>query len=107
MRLKDRILQLLWTGSVRVRACSHEGQIAGVEPNSMACEQCIASGDVWVGLRMCAICGETGCCDTSKNRHARKHFEETGHPIIYSDPLAKAWTWCYVDRTLLDGRPQH
>ena len=34
-------------------------------------------GDTWVHLRMCLICGHVGCCDSSKNKHATKHFHQT------------------------------
>jgi uncharacterized UBP type Zn finger protein len=31
---------------------------------------------------MWLTCGYVGCCDKAKNRHAAKHFEATGHPIV-------------------------
>ncbi|MEE9205934.1 MAG: UBP-type zinc finger domain-containing protein, partial [Acidimicrobiia bacterium] len=37
------------------------------------CPACIEMGDTWVHLRFCVTCGAVGCCDDSKNRHARKH----------------------------------
>ncbi|MGE6494814.1 UBP-type zinc finger domain-containing protein [Cupriavidus metallidurans] len=33
-------------------------------------------------LRLCRACGHVGCCDNSPLRHARAHYEKTGHPII-------------------------
>ncbi len=53
---------------------------------------------------MCLICGYVGCCDTSKNRHAREHFEQTGHPLIRPMDRGQHWIWCYVDEALLDPR---
>jgi uncharacterized UBP type Zn finger protein len=44
------------------------------------CEECIELGDTWVHLRMCTDCGHVGCCDSSKNKHATKHFHKTKHP---------------------------
>ena len=29
-------------------------------------------------------CGKVGCCDTSPNRHASRHADEAGHPIMRS-----------------------
>ena len=31
----------------------------------------------WVHLRLCLTCGHVGCCDSSKNQHATKHFHAT------------------------------
>jgi tellurite resistance protein TerC len=83
-------------------ACSHRGEIKVAEPTSHACAKCQASGDSWVQLRMCMSCGEVGCCDSSKNRHATAHFRETGHPIIRSIESGESWKWCYVDAKLID-----
>jgi uncharacterized UBP type Zn finger protein len=47
------------------------------------------------------ICGQVGCCDDSKNKHATKHFHATGHPIIKSFQPGEDWMWCYVDEMLL------
>lgn len=55
--------------------CEHITQIK-TEPKpktSEGCEECLNSGDGWVHLRLCFICGNVGCCDNSKNRHATKH----------------------------------
>jgi uncharacterized UBP type Zn finger protein len=48
----------------------------------MVCEECLKSGDRWVRLRICLICGYVGGCDMSKNKHATKHFKEAGNPQI-------------------------
>ena len=44
---------------------------------------------------MCLTCGHVGCCDSSIGKHATKHFEETGHPIMKSTP-DNIWKWCYI-----------
>ncbi len=45
------------------------------------------------------------CCkifsDTSKNKHASRHFHSTGHPIIRSFQPGEDWRWCYVDEVLV------
>ncbi|MGH8116733.1 MAG: UBP-type zinc finger domain-containing protein [Rhodanobacteraceae bacterium] len=47
------------------------------------------------------ICGHIGCCDSSKNRHARAHYEATGHAIIKTIEAGPDWAWCYPDDTYL------
>jgi uncharacterized UBP type Zn finger protein len=48
-------------------------------------------------------CGYVGCCDKSKNKHAREHFRQTGHPLTrpYKE-RGMDWVWCYVNEVLLD-----
>ena len=42
----------------------------------------VPEGGRYVGaLAPLSICGHVGCCDSSKNRHATKHFKATGHPM--------------------------
>lgn len=78
--------------------CSHKDQInEGVTPQAEGCVGCLKTGDNWVQVRKCMTCGYTGCCDSSKNRHARKHFEESNHPIIDSNTPGAEWQWCYID----------
>ena len=61
------------------------------------CEECLAMGDSWLHLRLCLECGHVGCCDSSKNKHATKHFHRTKHPLMRSIEPGEAWIWCYVD----------
>jgi uncharacterized UBP type Zn finger protein len=77
--------------------CTHLDQIRAVGPQSRGCEECLRMGDSWVHLRMCLTCGNVGCCDSSKNRHATKHFHATSHPLIRSLEPGEEWAWCYVD----------
>lgn len=85
-------------------ACSHLDLVRQVEPRTPGgCEECLASGDRWVHLRLCLTCGHVGCCDSSPNRHATRHFESAGHPVIRSFEPGEDWSWCYVDRTYLPG----
>ena len=82
-------------------ACTHLDQIHAVEPRSRGCEQCLALGDTWVHLRVCLSCGQVGCCDSSKNRHATRHFESTGHLLMQSLEPGEDWRWCYLDNTFI------
>ena len=77
--------------------CSHLDQIRNVSSQASGCEDCILIGDTWVHLRMCLTCGHVGCCDSSKNRHARHHHAETTHPIVRSYEPHEDWRWCYPD----------
>ena len=58
-------------------------------------------GSDWVHLRLCLSCGHVGCCDSSPNTHATKHFKTTGHPIIRSFQPGEDWEWCYVDNNMI------
>lgn len=86
--------------------CSHQATMTDVVPESLgSCPECVALGDRWVHLRVCLTCGHVGCCDSSKNRHATRHFHATGHPIIQSLQPGEAWRYCYLDDVLLpDGQ---
>jgi len=78
-------------------ACVHVGGIADVEPRSRGCDECLRTGDTWVHLRVCLSCGQVGCCDSSKNHHATRHFWATGHAVVRSLQPGETWRWCYVD----------
>lgn len=81
------------------RQCTHRASIQIVTPSGEGCFECLQTGDTWVHLRLCLTCGHVGCCDDSKNRHARKHATESGHPIVRSFEPGENWMWCYVDQT--------
>src|SRR5437899_6656703 len=83
--------------------CEHVKQIRPVTPNSEGCEECLATGDRWVHLRLCLTCGHVGCCDSSKNKHATKHFHASGHPVMKSAEPGEDWGWCYIDEIQLDS----
>ena len=82
--------------------CTHLDQVQDVRPSTSGCEECLAIGDRWVHLRLCRTCGHVGCCDSSKNKHATRHFHTTGHPIIQSLERGEDWGWCYVDAAMVD-----
>ncbi len=83
-----------------VQACEHLRESRPVPPKSQGCEECLALGDGWVHLRECEACGHVGCCDSSKNKHASKHFLATRHPVMHSLEPGEGWRWCYVDKVL-------
>ena len=65
--------------------CTHMDQIKIRKTHTHVCAECVKMGDTWVHLRLCMICGNVGCCDSSKNKHATKHFHAGKHPIMRSD----------------------
>ena len=84
--------------------CRHLKKIKNPTPSSRVCEDCVKDGDKWEYLRICMTCGYVGCCDASKNTHARKHFEATGHPIVKSLEPGEDWMWCFVDRVYIPSK---
>ncbi len=82
-------------------ACTHLDQIKDVKPRTPeGCEECLKTGDEWVHLRLCLECGHVGCCDSSPNKHASKHFHATKHPIMQSFQPGEDWRWCFVDKLM-------
>ena len=77
--------------------CTHLDMIKVVTPSARGCEECLKTGDTWVHLRLCLTCGHVGCCDASKNKHARKHWAAAGHPLIQSLERGEDWRWCFID----------
>ena len=77
--------------------CSHLSSVKHVTPSGNGCVECLAMGDTWVHLRLCRTCGHVGCCDDSKNRHARKHAASAHHAIVSSFEPGEDWSWCFVD----------
>ncbi len=81
--------------------CEHLKEVRDVQPSAQGCEECLKTGDAWVHLRMCLVCGHVGCCDSSKNKHATMHFRQTGHPVMQSFEPGEEWRWCYVDQAMV------
>jgi uncharacterized UBP type Zn finger protein len=81
--------------------CRHLDQIREVSPRTQGCEECLKSGDTWVQIRMCLTCGHVGCCDSSKNRHATRHYRATQHALMQSAEPGEKWRWCYVDEQMV------
>ena len=83
------------------QTCRHLDQIQVRTTEKRGCEECLKSGDTWVHLRLCLSCGHVGCCDSSKNRHATKHFHKMQHPLMRSIEVGESWVWCYLDREVV------
>ena len=86
--------------------CSHFDQVHEVEPGTPdGCTECLSMGEPWVHLRLCLTCGHVGCCDSSKNKHATKHFHATHHPVMRSYEPGETWGWCFIDERVFDPMP--
>src|SRR3954454_2677722 len=67
------------------------------------CVECSKIGDNWLRLRRCLVCGNVGCCDNSRNRHATWHFRETGH--LFIETLESADGRRFIDEAhIAEGR---
>ena len=80
-----------------MQVCEHVENAKDLQPAERVCEDCIKTGDRWVHLRICLTCGHVGCCDSSKNKHATKHFHSSRHAMMRSIEPGESWGWCYVD----------
>jgi uncharacterized UBP type Zn finger protein len=100
----DTLRRFAMQRSLAPRSCSHIAAAAAdvVVSEPAACRPCEQRGDDWLKLRMCLTCGAVGCCDSSPGRHARAHFEMTGHPLIRSIEPGETWAWCYPDEAYLE-----
>jgi uncharacterized UBP type Zn finger protein len=88
---------------MRAVACTHTDLIRDVKPRTPeGCEECLARGETWVHLRLCLTCGHVGCCDTSRNKHATKHYHASLHPIVRSFEPGEDWVYCYVDDVFIN-----
>ena len=83
--------------------CPHLSNAEAATARTEGCEECLQSGDRWVQLRLCLQCGHVGCCDSSKNKHATRHHQETKHPVVQSFQPGESWRWCYVDELYSPG----
>src|SRR4026208_2555779 len=83
-------------------SCGHVHVIQRVVPSALGCEDCLKVGSPWVHLRLCRTCGHVGCCDSSPNRHAPKHFHPTRPPNHEGDDPHEGWGWCFVDEITFD-----
>jgi uncharacterized UBP type Zn finger protein len=84
--------------------CRHLDLTVPAAPLSTGCQRCLERGDSWEHLRACLTCGRVGCCDDSKNRHANRHYQETGHPLIRSLEPGEDWIYCFVDEVVIAPR---
>jgi uncharacterized UBP type Zn finger protein len=80
--------------------CEHLRSLVIKPADKHYCEECVKTNDRWVHLRVCQTCGKVLCCDSSPNRHATRHYQESGHPVIISAQPGERWAWCYRDEKL-------
>jgi uncharacterized UBP type Zn finger protein len=72
-------------------ACAHDpGTLPA--PLTDACPECGSR----FNLRLCATCGNIGCCE-SQSGHARAHALREGHHVIYQMPAPQGFIWCYAE----------
>jgi CPA1 family monovalent cation:H+ antiporter len=64
------------------------------------CQDCVREHTQPVHLRICLTCANVGCCDSSPGLHAKRHFRETGHPVMRSFEPGEGWRWCYLDERI-------
>lgn len=76
-----------------------------VPPSGTGCVECLQSGEWWLHLRRCAMCGHIGCCDDSLHKHATAHVNSSGHPVICSFEPGEEWFWDYRTKEFLEGPP--
>ncbi len=84
------------------KACTHLESLSPQEPHSTGCEECLKTGASWLHLRLCLNCGHVGCCDSSPERHATKHYHSDGHPVMMSFEPGEDWGYCYADKSEFD-----
>ncbi len=84
------------------KPCEHMKQAKDLHPSKRVCEECVKMGSQWVHLRICLTCGNVGCCDSSINKHATKHFHSTKDAVMRSIEPGEEWGWCYVDEITYD-----
>ncbi len=101
--LDDFLVKVLFTGQVGDKDCAHLADVAVVGIGALTCDDC-GLDEIWPALRMCLSCGHVGCCDTSTNKHAKAHWEASGHPLIRSLRMDEGWIWCYEDNAVFQKR---
>jgi uncharacterized UBP type Zn finger protein len=84
-------------------SCDHIAHVNPQPPKTpRGCEECLKTGGTWVHLRLCLSCGHVGCCDSSPNRHATRHFQQTKHPVMTSLEPGERWAWCFEDEEAVE-----
>ncbi len=87
---------------MKAQSCKHLPPVADLKKTTLnVCQQCLEMGSSWVHLRLCQTCGAVHCCDSSPNRHATRHFLETGHPLVTSAEPGEQWAWCYTHQLMM------
>jgi len=83
--------------------CTHVAEhLKNVKPKTKGCESA-QNGDSWSPADVPGV-WHVGCCDSSKNRHARAHFHSTQHPLIQSAERARTGGGVTSTRCICRGR---
>jgi len=83
--------------------CSHLEAITTIkDAMRRECTECVKIDAEWVHLRTCQECVATLCCDDSPNKHATKHAQASGHPVIASAEPGERWLYCYPDEAFAE-----
>ena len=85
--------------------CPHFDEATYLTTDVHECAECVAIGSGWVHLRLCLVCGKVGCCDSSPNKHASRHYAATDHPVMRSIEPDEDWGYCFVDDAWVEGLP--
>ena len=101
--ISDFLIKVLFTGQVADKPCAHLEEVQVTRSDAVDCDDC-GPDEIWPALRMCLTCGHVGCCDTSTNKHAKAHWEQTGHALIRSMRMTEGWLWCYEDNAVFEKR---
>jgi hypothetical protein len=80
-----------------MEGCEHIEAIGEVKVGAHSCEECLKIGGTWVHLRTCQTCGRSLCCDSSQNRHSRRHAMMEGHTVFASAEPGERWVYCFAD----------
>lgn len=81
--------------------CGHAAGLPEQVAPASQCEDCVREGTSWVHLRRCLACQRVGCCDSSPQRHASRHWQQSTHPVAASVEPGEHWAWCYADQAVL------
>jgi uncharacterized UBP type Zn finger protein len=87
------------------KKCDHLKEGPAPATQTEGCQECLASGQKWLHLRICRTCGHVGCCDSSPGQHATRHFHETKHPTMQSFESGETWGWCYIHEQMIGPFP--
>jgi hypothetical protein len=102
LRRSWRLREAYLSGKAPMKSL-RDGINPSAKPSGTGCAECLVTGSWWFHLRRCAECGHIGCCDSSPNQHASKHFAETGHPVIRSFEPGERWFFDYRTQDLFSG----
>ena len=101
--LPDFLMRIIFTKQAGDKPCPHLADVAVVRTAATTCDEC-EPDEISPALRLCLTCGHVGCCDTSVHKHAKAHWEATGHPLMRSIRMDEGWIWCYEDNAFFERR---